>query len=151
MTILENSIRISAPPERVWSVLAQLDALHDYDPSVRRSALLEGPRSGLGASRQCDLRPGGWFRERVTEWEREVALAFRLFECTLPVKALSYRYRLVEEGDETVVHERMEYALKFGPLGKALDRLVMRRKWSAGINASLSALKRRVEHGRSRP
>lgn len=151
MTILENSIRITAPPARVWSVLAQLDALHDYDPGVLKSALLAGPRSGLGASRQCDLRPGGWFRERVTEWEREVALTFKLIACTLPVKALSYRYRLVKEGDETIVHERMEYALKFGPLGKALDRLVMRRKWSAGINASLGALKRRVEQERSRP
>jgi hypothetical protein len=27
MTVLENSIRIDAPPEKVWSVLASLDVL----------------------------------------------------------------------------------------------------------------------------
>ena len=30
MTVLENSIRIDAPPEKVWSVLASLDALDQY-------------------------------------------------------------------------------------------------------------------------
>jgi hypothetical protein len=45
----------------VWRVLGTLDALHEYDPGVTKAALLAGPSEGLGASRKCDLAPGGWF------------------------------------------------------------------------------------------
>ena len=80
MTVLENSIRIQAPPETVWGALAKLDALDQYDPGVTKAAVLAGPASGLGAARQCDLAPGGWFRERVTDWRPHEAMAFELFE-----------------------------------------------------------------------
>ncbi len=34
MTLLRNAVHIEAPPERVWAVLARLNALHAYDPGV---------------------------------------------------------------------------------------------------------------------
>ena len=52
---------------------------------------------------------------------------------------------LVREGGATVVCQKMEYELKFGPLGKLLDAVMVRRKWNAGINAFLSGLKRYAE------
>jgi hypothetical protein len=45
------------------------------------------------------------------------------------------------------VRQRMEYRLKFGPLGKLLDTLIVRRKWNAGIHGFFSGLKRYVEAG----
>jgi carbon monoxide dehydrogenase subunit G len=52
MTVLENSIRIDATPERVWSVLASLDALAKYDPGVSKSRSSRRPRT-------VRERPGG--------------------------------------------------------------------------------------------
>ena len=147
MTVLENSIRIKAPAEKVWAVLGTLDALHKYDPGVRNSVILEGARDGVGASRQCDLAPGGWFRERVTDWTPKSTLAFELYECTLPVKALRHRYDLRTEGDETVVSQHMEYELKFGPIGKLMDAVMVRKKWDQGIKGFFAGLKRHVEEG----
>jgi Polyketide cyclase / dehydrase and lipid transport len=46
MTVLENSIRIDAPPGTVWSVLASLDALDRYDPGIKRSEIVTPTREG---------------------------------------------------------------------------------------------------------
>jgi ligand-binding SRPBCC domain-containing protein len=145
MTVLENSIRIDTTPDKVWSVLASLDALAKYDPGVTKSEIVSAAKEGPGAARRCDLTPGGWFKERVTDWRPGEALSFELYECSLPVRRLRHSYTLVPEGGATVVRQRMEYALKLGPLGKLLDAVMVRRKWDAGIKGFLSGLKRFAE------
>jgi ligand-binding SRPBCC domain-containing protein len=147
MTVLENQIRIEAPPERVWSVLASLDALANYDPGVSEAEIVSEAKNGPGAARKCDLAPGGWFKERVGTWRPNEALSFELYECTLPVRSLRHSYTLVPDAGGTVVRQRMEYRLKFGPLGRLLDALVVRRKWDAGIRGFFSGLKKYVESG----
>ncbi len=148
MTVLETSIRIDARPHEVWSVLASLDALEQYDPGVTKSQIVTPETSGPGAARQCDLKPGGWFRERIAEWKPDEAISFELYECTLPVRRLKHSYTLVPDGSGTLVQQRMEYQLKFGPLGALLDAMVVRRKWAAGINLFFAGLKQHVEKGR---
>jgi len=150
MTVLENAIRIDAPPEKVWSVLASLDSLEQYDPGVTKSEVVTPAREGPGAARRCDLAPGGWFKEKVSEWRPNEGISFELFECTLPVRRLRHSYTLASEAGGTVVRQRMEYDLKYGPLGKLLDAVMVRRKWDAGIKSFFAGLKRYVETGRGR-
>jgi ligand-binding SRPBCC domain-containing protein len=145
MTVLENSIRIDAPPEKVWSVLSSLDVLDRYDPGVVKSEIVTTTRQGPGSARRCDLKPGGWFKEKVADWQPNESLSFELFECTLPVRSLKHSYTLTPDGSGTVVRQRMEYDLKFGPIGKLMDTLMVRRKWQAGIESFFSGLKRYVE------
>lgn len=147
MTVLENSIRINAPREKVWSVLASLDALDQYDPGIKKSKVVSSQREGHGAARQCDLTPGGWFKERVAEWRPHEALAFELFECTLPVRRLNHSYTLTPDSGGTIVKQRMEYELKFGPLGKLMDAMMVRKKWNIGIQDFFAGLKHYVETG----
>jgi len=147
VTVLENSIRINAPRETVWSVLASLDALDQYDPGIRKSKIVSSQKEGLGAARQCDLTPGGWFKERVAEWRPHEGLAFELFECTLPVRRLKHSYTLTPDSGGTVVNQRMEYELKFGPLGRLMDVVMVRKKWKIGIQGFFAGLKRYVEAG----
>jgi ligand-binding SRPBCC domain-containing protein len=148
MTVLENSIRIDAPPDKVWSALASLDALERYDPGVKKSEIVSATREGPGAARRCDLTPGGWFKEKVGDWRPQEAISFELFECTLPVRRLRHSYTLAPDGGGTLVRQRMEYELKFGPLGKLMDAVMVRRKWNAGIKGFFAGLKRYVETGR---
>jgi ligand-binding SRPBCC domain-containing protein len=147
MTVLENQVRIEAPPEKVWSVLASLDALAQYDPGIAKSEIVSDAKQGPGAARRCDLAPGGWFKERVAAWRPNESLSFELYDCTLPVRALRHSYTLVPEGGGTLVSQRMEYRLKFGPLGKLLDAMIVRKKWNDGIRGFFSGLKRYVESG----
>jgi len=147
MTTLENSIFIAASPEEVWKVLARLDALAEYDPAVAKTRIETQERSGLAAERRCELKDGNWFRERVTEWEPQRALAFELCECSLPVRSLAHRYELTPESGGTRVEQRMHYQLKFGPLGAVFDVLLVRRKWNTGIRSFFDGLKNVVESG----
>jgi ligand-binding SRPBCC domain-containing protein len=151
MTTLHNEIIIDAPANRVWAALSELEALSHYDPGVESVSRLEGGRAGVGAGRRCVLRDGGWFEERVTEWDGHHVLAFELVACVLPVRSLRHRYLLTEEGAVTRVEQRMEYQLKYGPFGAALDALVVRKKWDAGIKAFLAGLKTHVEGARGKP
>jgi len=151
MTVLENSIRINASPDKVWSVLASLDALHRYDPGIKKSEIVSTAREGPGSARRCDLVPGGWFKEKVADWKPHESLSFELFECTLPVRRLKHSYTLTPDGSGTVVRQRMEYQLKFGPVGKLMDAMMVRKKWDAGIKGFFAGLKQYVETGSSSP
>lgn len=145
MTVLENTVVIEAPPSVVWAVLADLDALERYDPAIARSEVESSDARGVGASRRCTLKAGGWFRERVTKWVPQCELAFELYECTLPVRRLRHHYTLTVEGNGTRVQQRMEYELKFGLVGALLDVLGVRRKWDTGIKVFFQGLKAEVE------
>jgi ligand-binding SRPBCC domain-containing protein len=147
VTTLKNSIHVEAPPERVWAALARLDALQEFDPGIERSSLQSPNAEGIGASRHCDLREGGWFRDRVTVWRSGRELAFELYDCTLPVRRLRHHYTLTPDGKGTRVEQEQEYELKYGMLGAILDALVVRRKWDAGIKSFFSGLKAYVETG----
>lgn len=147
MTVLENSIRIEAPPEKVWAALASLETLGRYDPGVVKAEIVSDVKEGPGAARRCHLTPRGWFIEKVSEWRPHEALAFDLTECSLPVRSLRHSYILVPDGSGTVVRQRMQYRLKFGAIGRLLDAVVVRRQWNAGIRAFFGGLKRFVETG----
>ncbi len=147
MTLLRNSVHVEAPPERVWAALARLDALHEFDPGIESSALQSPNAEGIGASRHCDLRAGGWFRDRVTVWEPERELALELYDCTLPVRRLRHHYTLTRDGNGTRVEQLQEYELKYGLFGVLLDVLVVRRKWDGGIKKFFAGLKSYVEGG----
>jgi hypothetical protein len=58
-----------------------------------------------------------------------------------------HRYTLTHDGTWTTVHQRMEYELKFGPFGKLMDAMMVRRKWAAGIKEFFAGLKHYVETG----
>lgn len=148
MTVLENSIRIDAPPEKVWSVLASLDALDKYDPGITKAEVVTPSREGPGAARRCDLAPGGWLKEEVADWTPNESLSFELFECSLPVRRLKHSYTLTPDGSGTVVRQRMEYELEFGLVGKLMDAIMVRKKWDAGIKGFFAGLKHYVETGR---
>ena len=69
MTVLENSIHVSAPPEKVWSALASLDALAKYDPGIKKVEIVSTSWDGLGSAREhhavmarveCPQRQAGW-------------------------------------------------------------------------------------------
>jgi ligand-binding SRPBCC domain-containing protein len=145
MTTLTNDIHIRAPRQQVWDTLTQLDLLSAYDPGTKASVLTGEQADGVGAERRCDVRPGGWFIERVAAWEPVHTLAFELVTCSFPVNSLRHDYTLSESDGLTHVIQVMTYELKYKAVGRALDAVMLRRKWDAGIKAFLGGLKVHVE------
>ncbi len=60
MTRISREIRIHAPKEKVWAAIADLGAIQDFHPGVKKSYYTSEQREGVGASRHCDLKPFGF-------------------------------------------------------------------------------------------
>jgi ligand-binding SRPBCC domain-containing protein len=143
MTTLTNSISIDAPVDRVWSILANLTELADYDPTV--GAVEETSAS----SRRVTMRDGKhWFEERLAASEPNTSLEYELTACNFPIARLSHRYSFAARDGHTTVTQVMDYAPKLGPLGRLMDAALLRKNFDAGVKAFLDGLKEHVERDR---
>src|SRR5262245_59917979 len=115
-------------PERVWSLLADLEEVKPYNPTVRSASVESGPRAGVGARRACELVPKGRVVERATHWEDGRAVGFEVAESDWPIHFMRWVTRIEPEGSTTRISQDLEYKVKFGPLGWLLDNLVMKKK-----------------------
>lgn len=145
MTTIRHDVRAHCPPARVWALLADLEAVGRYNPTVRAATVVGDARSGVGARRACELVPDGRVVERVTRWEEGRALGLEVAESDWPIRYMRWVTRVEAEGDGARITQELEYELKFGPLGRALDALVMRRKLTATLDAVFASLVRHAE------
>jgi len=148
MTTIRHETRANCPPERVWALLADLEAVQRYNPTVR-SATVEGrQRTGVGARRACELVPKGRVVERVTHWEDGRALGLEVAESDWPIHFMRWVTRIEPQGGATRITQDLEYRVKFGPLGWLLDNLVMKRKLTSTLDAVFAQLVKHAEGGR---
>ena len=145
MSTIHHEIETVCPPGRVWDVLSDLEAVRHYNPTVRTVAVRGNRRTGVGAERVCDLYPKGRVVERVTHWEDGRALGLEVAESDWPIRYMRWVTRIEPRGDGSLITQKLEYSLKFGPLGWLLDKLVMKRKLSAALDDVFVRLARRAE------
>jgi len=149
VTTIRSEVIIHAPKEKVWDVLGQYGEIYRYAPSISKSRLTSNHRDGVGASRRCDLVPMGSTLERVTEWRAGVGYTFTIDGGQLVPPFLNNvaSYELVDEGDSTIVTFRFDYQLKYGLVGKLMDKLLFGPQLSRGLPRILIGLKHFVETG----
>ena len=145
MGTLHHVTHIEAAPDRVWAVLSDLVAVQRYNPLVAAAQFVPGAREGVGASRQCALKPKGTVKERVTAWEPGRAIAFEVIESDWPMTRMRWRTEIGSEATGTKLSQVMEYEMKFGWLGRLLDALIVRRQLDRAIGSVFAGLKRYVE------
>lgn len=144
-------IRIHASAEQVWAALADIGAIHRWNPGVVHSYVTTERTAGLGAGRRCDLGGKNYLKEEVVEWEPGKRLTLRIIDTSLPFKAADIRFVLHPDVSGTRVAVSPDYRLKFGPLGTILDRLYVRGAYRKGMTALLYGLKRYVEERADMP
>jgi ribosome-associated toxin RatA of RatAB toxin-antitoxin module len=146
MTKLINEITINSSTEKIWNVLSDLERLDKYDPTVKKSSLITSESSELGAKRKVDMKDGkNWFEEKVTVWKLNEALTYQLTACSFPIHRLKHSYSFEKSGNQTKVRQVMEYDVKFGFIGKVLDKLMIRKQTDNGIKKFFAGLKNYVE------
>ena len=69
MTKVTSEIRIDAPRDKVWDVVADLGTVSVWNPVLADSHYTSEAKEGVGASRHCDFPDGGYVKERATEWK----------------------------------------------------------------------------------
>ena len=149
MTTLYYEIKIDAPPQEVWDILADFGGIYKYNPSVSQSYSTSPANSGLGATRHCDLRPTGTVEERIIAWNEGHDYKVDIFEGKGVPPFRSSIAHLVVEPDRrgTKASMRLDYSLKYGVLGKLMDKLVVKSQFSKAIPGILAGLKHYSETG----
>ena len=150
MTKLSSEIQVDAPREKVWAVLADLEAVQQYDPVINKAHYTSDARDGVGAARQCDF-DGGYVRERVTEWKPGEGYAINVYEgsdVVAPFESQDARFVLRDAGQGTTVSMELEY--RFKPDAQS-DPQETEREYRELIEGVLAGLKHYVETGQPLP
>lgn len=146
MTKLIHKQMINAPIGKIWGILANLEALEQYDPTVKSARCISAVGEGIGAKRKVNMLDGkNWFEEKVTEWEPGKALCYQLTDCSFPIEGLKHSYSFEHAGEQTIVTQEMIYTVKFGMLGRMMDSLMIRKQTSSGIKKFFEGLKKYAE------
>jgi hypothetical protein len=145
MTVIRHEVRARCAPERIWSLLADLEAVQHYNPGVRAAKIQGDKRTGIGAVRVCELQPKGRVVERVTHWEDGRALGLEVAESDWPIHFMRWITRVEPNADGSRITQELEYRVKFGPMGWLLDRLAMERKLRTSLDGIFASLVRHAE------
>lgn len=117
MRAFRISVRIDAPPERVWQVMSDVERWHEWTPSIRSIRRLDDGPLAVGSSaliRQPRFPPAKW---KVTELEP--ARSFTWVSAGPGVRVVA-RHSVAAEGDGSVATLALDY---HGMLGGVLGRL----------------------------
>lgn len=148
MTTLHHNVTAKCPPEKVWAILAGLESVAAYNPTVIAARVLGASRTGVGAMRECDLKPSGRVVERVIAWEEGRAVGLEVVESDWPIVFMRWTTRVEPDPAGARITQDLEYQVKFGPLGWVLDHVVMRRKLKSTLDGVFAAFVKMAEEAR---
>ncbi len=149
MTKITGEVKINAPKDKVWPIVADLGAIQVFHPGVSKSYYTSEAKEGIGAARVCELLPMGKVEETAVEWQagERLVLEIEPMEKAPPFKkALGY-ISLTEGGPQTTVNMTVEYTLKFGPIGSLMDSMMIRSQFEKIVPRVLQGLKHYAETG----
>ena len=145
MSGFTEDIEISASPEQVWSVLADIGSIYQWNPGVEYSEQTNSGDVGVGATRYCKLGGKNYLNEEVTFFDPNRRLTIRITDTNLPFSSAEIRFYLEPNGNKTIVRVSPDYQLKFGFVGRVLDKLMVRPQYRKGMRGLLQGLKDNIE------
>lgn len=148
MTTLRHDVTARCPPERVWALLADLEAVARFNQTIAAARVRGAARAGVGAERECDLKPSGRVVERVIAWDEGRAVGLEVVESDWPIVFMRWTTRVDADEAGARITQELTYQVKFGPLGWLLDNLVMRRKLTSTLDEVFANLVKAAEAAR---
>ncbi|WP_089817189.1 SRPBCC family protein [Halomicrobium zhouii] len=136
MPVYERSTHVDAPLEDVWEFHSSGDGLEALTPDWLHLRIEEatGPDGQpdpdvleKGATIVSSVRPFGvgprqrWTSVIVDRRERDGHALFRDEMVDGPFASWEHTHRFSAEGEGTLVHDRVEYELLGGPVGRVVD------------------------------
>ncbi len=114
-------------------------------PAIQESHRVGTPDASLGRQRECHVTGFGRLIEHVTEWDEGRRLGYTSSGPRL-MRSMTMRYALSPAGLETRVTFDVEVQMRFGPLGRILERAIARPRVTKLMATTLVGLKQYVEH-----
>lgn len=147
MTQISKQIRIDAPKDKVWDILADYGAVSNWAPTISESQSTTEATRGVGAERGCEHEKMGHIEERIVAWDEGSSLSYDVIKgLPFPMKSLNNVWSVSDARDGAVVTLTMTFRMGFGPLG-ALPALMARPLMRKEMGITLAGLKHHVETG----
>ena len=146
MAVIEKSIVIHAPVEKVFELLDDHHRIPEYSPSVSR----------VEDVRQSDGRHGDSVRVHYSLMGIDLPTTLTVREHTRPGKIAVELHGAVHgtitttlepQGDATQVKMHVDYEIRGGRVGKAIDVLLLERMTEKNAERWLENVKLITEHG----
>ncbi|KAB1188270.1 MULTISPECIES: SRPBCC family protein [Haloferax] len=133
MPVYQRRTRVAAPLERVWEFHSDISGLEALTPewmnleivAVRGPDTDEAPEELVaGTEIEMSMQPFGvgprqqWVSRILGRNKDERTAWFRDDMAGGPFREWVHTHRFVADGDETIIDDRVEYELPFGPLGQ---------------------------------
>lgn len=135
--------------EEVWTVLDDFGGVSKYNPNVETSRIVDGPDTGIGATRECVFYDGGQVEEEIVAYESGSGYTVDFIDVgDMPLKQNIVEIT-VESLDEnrTAVTMTATFTPKFGPLGWLLAKATMESKFRETFENVLDGLESHVLTG----
>ena len=138
---------------QVWERLRDLTKGHYYVPGLKDCRMTTTQMEGVGASRRVYTTSGMEMDETVIEWQEGKGLVLRLHDGDGPPPPIftEARFHYIFEdlpGGKTLFRPTMTYSLKFGALGRLLDKLMLNMIISSNMKKVGLGLKQFYETGK---
>ena len=148
MAKLTDNITIDAPRDAVWEILADFGGVAKFNPTVSASKLTSERSQGIGATRECRLRPFGVIEERAIHWHEGHSYTVEITDTRAgapPVRNALGRFDVSAVNGGTEVQFTLDYDLGMGPLGPIADALLVRSQFRRVLRRTLQGLKETAE------
>lgn len=142
MTKLTLFRTIQAPADRVWDILAGFGDVHLFHPMVESATIINDQDTGHGAERRCELYNGTEAIEEITSFNPERRnMVIAVHEAPGPMEAMTGEFTVTPVDDNSCeVRADMEYRLKGGAAGEAVDAEMMRAMMNGVVESVLKGL-----------
>jgi len=133
------SIEINAAQDIVWTLLQDF-ANVEWAPGVSKSYHIGHEKKGVGAGRHCELDGFGEIDEYITQWHEGIGYVYNV-SALGPLHQAFSSWWLTSENGKTTLTVVFSYNIRFGLFGKAMHKLIMRRKLEKSLPLTLEGVK----------
>ncbi|MEZ5669111.1 MAG: SRPBCC family protein [Alphaproteobacteria bacterium] len=137
VSVFTSSV-LNAPPEDVWALVRDFNALPKWHPAIARSRIEDGKASDqVGCVRNFTLKDGGVIREQLlTLSDAEFTCTYAILESPMGVENYVATLRLVPitDGDRSYVEWTAEFDAPPGQ-DEALEELIGDGVFQGGFDA----------------
>ena len=145
MRLIKQRAEIGASLPVIWSILADFGEVAAWAPYMKHSALIGDQKTGVGSRRELRHAWGFRLQESVTEWTDGRSFSFDVVQAPYPMKDVKESWLIEHVNGQTIVATSVEYAMRLGILGAALDAILVRHIVRREMRAGLRGLKEHAE------
>jgi hypothetical protein len=143
---------LAHPADKAWVWIKDFKNIHHIHPALGNSYLTGEKSCGVGATRVCEMKMGGFnLKERVTDWNEGRYYTVDIFETTMPMIKRSVATLGVRPLSATTseVYMDIDYKTKYGLFGKAMEHFGMNLMFKLILGAMFRKLDKNLSQNAS--